>query len=121
LFASAQSQKQTDSETQTKEEKYYLYNIVTFSGSMKNESISLYIDNGRFIEKLKDSHGNKLKFNTPAAALMYLIYQGWELYMSGPTSVSTLSNNQDTATYWLIRKPCSKEDFENAVTWGIKW
>lgn len=62
LFASAQSM----------EKQYYIYNIVTFSGSLKNEGLMVYLDDGKTIEKLKDSKGNKIKFNTPAAALMYL-------------------------------------------------
>ena len=61
LFASAQ----------TTEKQYYIYNIITFSGSLKNEGFKVDLDDVKTIEKLKDSEGNKMKFNTPAAALMY--------------------------------------------------
>ena len=40
------------------------------------------LDDGKSIEKLKDGKGNKIKFNTPAAALMYLYSLGWELYVN---------------------------------------
>ena len=73
LFASAQ----------TTEKQYYIYNIVTFSGSLKNEGFRVDLDNGKEILKLRDKDGNKMKFNTPAAALMYLVSEGWELYVNG--------------------------------------
>ncbi len=81
MFASAQ----------TTEKQYYLYNIVTFSGSLKNEGFKVDLDDGKTIEKLKDSNGNKMKFNTPAAALMYLYSLGWELYVNGATSEGAMA------------------------------
>ena len=53
LFASAQ----------TTEKQYYIYNIVTFSGSLKNEGFKVDLDDGKTIEKLKDSEGNKINPN----------------------------------------------------------
>ena len=41
LFASAQ----------TTEKQYYIYNIVTFSGSLKNEGFKVDLDDGKTIEK----------------------------------------------------------------------
>ena len=113
LFASAQ----------TTEKQYYIYNIVTFSGSLKNEGFKVDLDDGKTIEKLKDSKGNKMKFNTPAAALMYLISEGWELYVNGATSEGAVVNGfgaSETTSYWIIRKPCTKEEFNKAVEEGIR-
>ena len=113
LFASAQ----------TTEKQYYIYNIVTFSGSLKNEGFKVDLDDGKTIEKLKDSEGNKMKFNTPAAALMYLISEGWDLYVNGATSEGAVVNGfgaSETTSYWIIRKPCTKEEFNKAVEEGIR-
>ena len=108
---------------QTMEKQYYIYNIITFSGSLKNEGFKVDIDNGKTIEKLKDEKGNKLTFNTPAAALMYLYSLGWELYVNGSSSQGYMisgSGGSMTTTYWIMRKPCTKEEFEKAVEEGIK-
>lgn len=113
LFASAQ----------TTEKQYYIYNIVTFSGSLKNEGFKVDLDDGKTIEKLKDSKGNKIKFNTPAAALMYLYSIGWELYVNGSTSEGAMAAGygaSSTTSYWIMRKPCTKEEFEKAVEDGIR-
>lgn len=113
LFASAQ----------TTEKQYYIYNIVTFSGSLKNAGFKIDLDDGKTIEKLKDSEGNKIKFNTPAAALMYLYSLGWELYVNGATTSGSSFNGtggSDTTSYWIMRKPCTKEEFEKAVEDGIR-
>ena len=113
LFASAQ----------TTEKQYYIYNIVTFSGSLKNEGFKVDLDDGKTIEKLKDSKGNKMKFNTPAAVLMYLYSLGWELYVNGATTEGAMYGGigaSETTSYWVIRKPCTKEEFEKTVEDGIR-
>ena len=64
-----------------------------------------------------------MKFRTPAAALMYLVSEGWELYVNGSTtsgSVSDGSGSSATTTYWIVRKPCTKAEFDAAVMEGIK-
>lgn len=112
LFASAQ----------TTEKQYYIYNIVTFSGSLKNEGFKVDLDDGKTIEKLKDSEGNKIKFKTPAAALMYLYSIGWELCVNGATIEGAMANGfgaSETTSYWIIRKPCTKEELEKAIENGI--
>jgi len=108
---------------QSTEKQYYIYNIVTFSGSLKNEGFRVDIDNGKEIEKLKDKDGNKMKFNTPAAAFMYLNSLGWELYFNGATvsgGSSGGTGGTSTSSYWVMRKPCTKEEFEKAVEEGIR-
>ena len=105
------------------EKQYYIYNIVTFSGSLKNEGFKVDLDDGKTIEKLKDSNGNKMKFNTPAAALMYLYSLGWELYVNGATTEGAMYGGigaSETTSYWVIRKPCTKEKFDKAVEDGIR-
>lgn len=107
---------------QTTEKQYYIYNIITFSGSLKNEGFKVNVDDGKTIEKLKDEKGDKMKFNTPAAALMYLYSLGWELYVNGATSEGSMAAGigaSETTTYWIMRKPCTKEEFDKAVEEGI--
>lgn len=108
---------------QTEEKQYYIYNIVTFSGNLKNEGFKVDLDDGKTIEKLKDSKGNRIKFNTPAAALMYLYSIGWELYVNGATTSGSSFNGtgySSTTSYWVMRKPCTKEEFDKTVEDGIR-
>lgn len=97
-------------------QQYYMYNVVTFPGSMNNGGFDVDIDDGKSIKTLKGKDGKKIKFRTPAAALMYFIYEGWELYFKGDTSFP----NDLKMTYWVIRKPCTKAEFDTAVKEGIK-
>lgn len=111
------------SSIQAQEKQYYIYNIVSFNGSVKNEGFRVDIDNGKTIEKLKDESGNKIKFTTPAAALMYLTSLGWQLVTNGATVSGGTYNGtggSSTSSYWVMRKPCTKEEFDNAVKNGIK-
>ena len=117
LFASAQATGK----------QYYIYNIITFNGSIKNEGFKVYIDNGKTIEKLKNSEGKIIEFYTPAAALMYLFSLGWEFFENGVTTSGSGTNIHGTGSssikstaYWIMRKPCTKEEFEKAVEEGIK-
>ena len=107
---------------QAEEGKYYLYNIISFSGSINNEGFKVDIDNGIEIKRLRDENGEKLKFKTPAGALMYLASKGWELYINGATSSGSSVNGTGasmTKSYWIMRKPCTKEEFEKAVKESI--
>lgn len=109
--------------SQQTEKQYYIYNIITFSGSLKNEGFKVNIDNGQTIRKLRDADGNKINFKTPAAALMYFYNEGWELFVTGGTSSGSSYNgtgSSSTTSYWIIRKPCTKEVFEKTVWEGIK-
>lgn len=108
---------------QTEEKQYYLYNIITFSGSLKNEGFRVDVDNGIEIKRLRDDNGNKITFKTPAGALTYLFSKGWELYVNGATTSGSVANGygaSSTSTYWIMRKPCTKEEFEKAVQESIK-
>ena len=100
------------------EGKYYLYNIVNFEGELKNEGFKVTVDNGKTIEKLRDDKGKRIVFTTPAGALMYFISKGWELYSHGSTPEGGVYyglGGIETSTYWIIRKPCTKEEFDDAV------
>lgn len=108
------------------ERPYYIYQIVTFSGSFSSDGVKVKVDDGQTIERLKGSDGEKIIFKTPAAALMYFFSQGWEMYSSGSTvsgytagSSFAVSGSSTTNSYWIFRKPCSKEKFEQAVRNGI--
>ena len=105
------------------EDKYYIYNIVNFEGELKNEGFKVAVDNGKTIEKLRDDKGKRIVFTTPAGALMYFISKGWELYSHGSTSEGGVYygiGGSETSTYWIIRKPCTKEEFDDAVKSSIQ-
>lgn len=113
LLASAQQEKQT----------YYIYNIVNFEGKLKNEGFKVTVDDGRTIEKLRDEKGKRIEFTTPAGALIYFTSKGWELYSHGSTMHTTeygFAGEDLTNSYWILRKPCTKEEFEEAVKNSIK-
>lgn len=112
LLAKAQEPKQ-----------YYIYNIVNFDGKLKNEGFKVTVDNGKKIEKLRNENGKRIVFTTPAGALMYFISKGWELYSHGSTTEGVVSNGtveSDSSNYWILRKPCTEEEFDRTVNDAIK-
>ena len=124
--AEAQAQTQTQAQTVEQsiaEQQYFKYIIVSITGNIKSEGIKVDIDDGQNVDRLRDKDGKKMTFKTPAAVLMYFISEGWEMYVSGSsTSGSSASGfgSVTTAPYWIMRKPCTKEEFEAAVKRGIK-
>lgn len=105
------------------DKNYYIYQIVTFDGDFDKEGLKVKIDNGKTVEKFKNANGRKIKFKTPAAALMYFISEGWDLYITGGTTTGGSfqgTGGTSTTSYWIFRKPCSKEIFEKSVEEGIK-
>jgi hypothetical protein len=106
------------SNAQTEQEKCFIYNIVSFSGDVKSEGIGVYIDNGKEVKRLKDEKGKKVVFRTTAGALMYILSQGWEMYINGSNTSGGVVNGigaTSTSPYWIVRNPCTKEEFEKAV------
>lgn len=104
--------------SQTPEGQYYLYNIVSFEGDFTKEDFKVFYDNGTEVKRLRDDKGEKMKFKSPAGALMYFLSQGWEMYLNGATSKGSSfqgTGGSSTSSYWILRKPCSKEEFEKAV------
>lgn len=105
---------------QQEEKQYYKYNIFSFS-NITNKSLTIDVDNGNTIEKIKDNKGKKIWFKTPAAALNYIMSLGWEFYIQGESSGSTFQGTGNASTiYWIMRKPCSKEEFEKTIQNGIE-
>ena len=104
--------------SQSDKEKYYIYNIVSFEGDFTKESFKVYYDDGIEVKRLRNDSGEKARFSTPAGALMYFISQGWEMYLNGATSKGSMAagyGSSSTSSYWILRKPCTKEEFEEAV------
>lgn len=102
---------------------YYIYNIVNFDGKLKNEGFKVTVDNCKTIDKLRDENGKRIVFTTPACALMYFTSKGWELYSHGSTTEGAVYNGiggSDSSTYWILRKPCTKEEFDKAVNEAVK-
>ena len=78
----------------------------------------MYYDDGIEVKRLRNDKGEKARFTTPAGALMYFISQGWEMYLNGATSQGTSikgTGSSSTNSYWILRKPCTKAEFEEAV------
>ena len=109
--------------SQNSEGKYYLYNIVSFEGDFTKEDFKVYYDDGIEVKRLRNKKDNKMKFTTPAGALMYFLSQGWEMYLNGATSSGAMAAGygaSTTSSYWILRKPCTKEEFEKAVKDAVK-
>ena len=103
---------------QTEEKQYFIYNIVSFEGDFTKEDFKVFYDDGVEVKRLRNEKGEKARFSTPAGALMYFISQGWEMYLSGSTSAGASykgTGSSTTSSYWIMRKPCTKEEFEKAV------
>lgn len=109
--------------SQTSEGKYYIYNIVSFEGDFTKEDFKVYYDDGKEVKRLRNEKDNKIKFSTPAGALMYFLSLGWEMYLNGATSEGAMAagtGGSSTSSYWILRKPCTKEEFDNAVKDAVK-
>lgn len=99
-------------------EKYYIYNIVSFVGDFTKENFKVFYDDGIEVKRFRNDKGDKARFSTPAGALMYFISQGWEMYLNGATSEGASiygTGESSTSSYWILRKPCTREEFEKAV------
>lgn len=105
------------------EEKYYIYNIVSFEGDFTKENFKVFYDDGIEVKRLRNDNDNKVRFTTPAGALMYFISKGWEMYLNGATPKGSSvqgTGSSSTSSYWILRKPCTKEEFEKAVNDSVK-
>ncbi len=103
--------------------QHYLYCIVSIEGNMNKEGIRVKVDDGKEVKKLKDAEGKTIKFNTPAAALMYFMSHGWDLYVNSSTSEGSVTDgngSSETTSYWIFRKPCTKDEFDQSVENGIR-
>ena len=103
---------------QTMDGKYYIYNIVSFVGDFTKEDFKVFYDDGIEVKRMRNEKGEEVRFSTPAGALMYFISQGWEMYLNGATTEGASisgTGSSETSSYWILRKPCTKEEFEEAV------
>ena len=108
---------------QTEEQKYYIYNIVSFEGEFTKENFKVYYDDGKEVKRLRNDKDTKMRFTTPAGALMFFLSQGWEMYLNGATTSGSSSmgtGSSSTSSYWILRKPCTKEEFDKAVNEAVK-
>ena len=120
--AEAQTKTQTV-EQSIAEQQYYKYIIVSITGNIKSEGVKVDLDDGQSVDKVKDKDGKKMTFKTPAAVLMYFISEGWEIYVNGASMSGSSAGGYgsvSTAPYWIMRKPCTKEEFDAAVKRGVK-
>ena len=120
--AEAQTKTQTV-EQSIAEQQYYKYIIVSITGNIKSEGVKVDLDDGQSVDKVKDKDGKKVTFKTPAAVLMYFISEGWEIYVNGASMSGSSAGGYgsvSTAPYWIMRKPCTKEEFDAAVKRGVK-
>ena len=128
LAAVVATAQKAEAQTQTvqqsvAEQQYYKYIIVSITGNIKSEGIKVDVDNGQSVDRLKDKDGKKMTFKTPAAVLMYFLSEGWEMYVNGSSTTGGSAGGYgsvSTAPYWIMRKPCTKEEFDAAVKTGIK-
>ena len=109
--------------TQIPEKQYHIYNMVFMSEALNEEGFKVVLDNGKSVERLKDKDGKKSRFKTPMAALVYFISDGWELYNHNNATEGSMYQGigeSSAILYWIIRKPCTKEEFEKTVDDGRK-
>ena len=87
--------------------------IDAFDKQVKVKKVTVdNIDDGNTIDYYRDNNGKKAHFKTPAAALTYFKSLGWELVSLGTDNISPL-------TYWVFKKPVSKEEYDKIVNNAI--
>jgi len=100
----------------------YKYIIAEPQGKLFGDKCKLRIDDG--IDPKKAKNKNKtITFRSFAAALMYLTSQGWELvsnYSKVEGAMVSGIGSSETSTYWILRRPSSKEEVEQIVKESLK-
>ncbi len=93
----------------------YQYIIAEPLGYILSDKCELRIDDGIKPSTERSERGKKILFKSYAAALMYLTLQGWEL-VSCYSNIRGHNNvNNITDTYWILRRPSTKEEVERIV------
>lgn len=100
---------------QEKEKDFGIYVIISYSDSYDNTNFTVNIDDGKSVDYYRDEKGKKVSFRTVAAALTYFESLGWTLCKAG----SSLKGG-GSFTFWLFKKPVSKEEYEEYVNNAIK-
>lgn len=61
--------------------------------------------------------------HTPGGALNYLVSCGWQFdkveTLTNGSVTSGLGGSIHTQSYWIMRKPCTKEELDSLVQKGI--
>ena len=100
----------------------YRYIIAEPQGKLFSDKCKIKIDDG--IDPSKAKNDNKtLTFRSYAAALMYLTSQGWELvsnYNITSGSIGDGYGSTSSSTYWILRKPSTKEEVQKIIDESIK-
>ena len=100
----------------------YRYIIAEPQGKMFSDKCKLKIDDGIDPEKAK-SDNKTLTFRSYAAALMYLTSQGWELVSNYNITSGSVGNgygSTSSSTYWILRKPSTKEEVQKIIDESFK-
>jgi hypothetical protein len=110
LACNIQAQEQKDSIV-------YRYIIAEPVSQLWSKKCKLRIDDGISVEKTKDN-GKTITFKSYAAALMFLTSQGWEMvgnYSNIRGAQAGGSGSMATKTYWIFRRPSTKEEVQNII------
>lgn len=106
-----------------KDTTVYKYIIAQPQGKLFSDKCKLRIDDGIKPEKAKGDKDKSITFNSFAAALMYLTSQGWELVSNYSIMEGGTYNGYggtETQTYWVLRKPSTREEVQTIVDKSIK-
>ena len=79
------------------------------------------MDDGVTNQVLQNESGKDLRFKSRAGALNYLVSLGWE-FDKVETIPNSISATRDirTKSYWIFRKPCTKEELNEIVRNNMK-
>ena len=111
-----------NAQAQVQDSIYYRYIIAEPQGKLFSDKCKLRVDDGIKPAKEKGKKGESITFNSYAAALMYLTTQGWELVTNYSTVSGRVANGAggtSTYTYWILRRPATKEEVQNIVNKSI--
>lgn len=103
---------------EVKDSIVYKYIIAQPKGKLFSDKCKLRIDDGIKPEKAKGDKEKTITFKSFAAALMYLTSQGWELVSNYSIMEGGTYNGNgatSTQTYWVLRKPSTKEEVQAIV------
>lgn len=109
---------------QENQETYYQYGLARIYQAKKKQGYQILFDNGMSKSYLKGADGQMLYFHTSSGALNYLASCGWQLDKIAAETVSYDTSglfgvDTHTRTYYIMRKPCTKEELDSLVQKGI--
>ena len=106
-------------EQQHQHQQSYRYGIAWVVWYKKAYVIKM--DDGVTNQVLQNESGKDLRFKSRSGALNYLVSLGWE-FDKVETIPNSISATRDirTKSYWIFRKPCTKEELNEIVRNNIK-